>query len=150
MLFSTDFIEDVYCEIVNMSKFEALPFNVKFKMEVTNYSQNVLIPSGSYCESGHISSPPMAIIPGKTGEIMGHKMAFCATGACGVVSWDVEGINSKLAVMYSCPYNFDLYSNWLAVGMFDVGVYTDKKLFQRMYYDEGKYFINPLSANFLL
>ncbi len=128
-----------------MSTFESIPYGIKFQMEVYNYSTWILEPSGSFCESGYISSPPKSILPGSKGIVLGHKMANCATGACGVVSWNIisskmgNEMSQKIAVMYSCPFNFNHYSNYLAVGIFNpILVDTDKQLFKRMYYDDGK------------
>ena len=36
--------------------------------------------------------------------------------------------------MWSCPYNFDAHSNWLAVGFTDPGHTTHRDWFNQMYY----------------
>nr|KAG5686945.1 hypothetical protein BaRGS_029483 [Batillaria attramentaria] len=64
------------------------------------------------------------------------KTGLCATGSSGTVSWKVEGLNRRVYVMWSVPFNHDHYSNWLAVGLSRKG-YTkhpdDNVLFDQMY-----------------
>ena len=59
-----------------MADFETLPYKIKFKMELDNYTHATLIPSGSYIESGYISTPAMTILPGQNGTIIGEVVNF--------------------------------------------------------------------------
>nr|KAG5686946.1 hypothetical protein BaRGS_029484 [Batillaria attramentaria] len=64
------------------------------------------------------------------------KTGGCATGSYGTVSWKVEGLNRRVYVMWSVPFNHDYFTNWLAVGLSRKG-YTnhpgDNALFDQMY-----------------
>lgn len=64
----------------------------------------------------------------------GHKVGYCATGAVGVACWNIVGTMDRLAITYSCPFNFDFYSNWLSIGVYTNDDEAGAKLFSRMYY----------------
>ncbi len=46
-----------------------------------------------------------------------------------------------MAVMFSVPFDFNLYSNWYAVGVFDVYTKCDHSLFKDMYYSAERGFV---------
>ena len=75
-----------------------------------------------------------SFVLGQREALSGHKVGYCATGACGVVSWNIVGTMNRLSVMYSCPYNFDFFSNRLGVGIYTCEDEPKQKLFNRMYY----------------
>ena len=65
------------------------------------------------------------------------KTGFCATGSCGVLSYNVQNRakkSLKLNVMWSAPFNHDHYVNWFAVGFSQVS--ASEELFKKMYYSE--------------
>ena len=67
------------------------------------------------------------------------KKGHTATGSYGTVSWLVEGKARRVYVMWSAPFNFDHYSNWLAVGISREGSTehpANKSTFDLMYYGE--------------
>ena len=68
----------------------------------------------------------------------GHKTKDTATGCVGTVSWVLGDTGKMLVVMYSAPYDHNLYSNWLAVGIFKEGP-TDQH-YQRMYNEHESHF----------
>ena len=43
--------------------------------------------------------------------------AGTATGTCGTVSWQIEHLDTRLIVMWSVPFNFNLHDSYFAVGM---------------------------------
>lgn len=64
-----------------------------------------------------------------------------ATGAVGLLTYDFfhkasRVCSKRLAVMFSVPYDRNLYKNRLAVGVFDQSQACDKHLYQQMY--DGK------------
>lgn len=61
-----------------------------------------------------------------------------ATGTCGTVSWQVEHLDTRLIVMWSVPFNFNLYDSYFAIGMiFNRGRFTSSNYwFNQMYYSE--------------
>ena len=54
------------------------------------------------------------------------------------MAWNIVGTMDRLVVTYSCPYNFDFYSNILAVGIYTNEDNSGNRLFKRMYH--GKKF----------
>ena len=66
-------------------EFSGLPFSVKFKCEVDNYSNCFLHPAETYVKTGHIHCPPAAIPPGEKHSVSGHKTANTVTGCEGEV-----------------------------------------------------------------
>ena len=40
-----------------------------------------------------------------------------ATRSCGTISWQIEGLKLRLIVMWSVPFNLNVHSSYLAVGM---------------------------------
>lgn len=39
-----------------------------------------------------------------------------ATGSCGTISWQVEGLKLRLIVMWSVPFNLAIHKSYLAIG----------------------------------
>jgi len=74
------------------------------------------------------------IEPSTSGAIFGKNYSSCLefTGSTGTVSWTIGKTNKMLVVMYSVPWDQNLYSNWLGVGIFDVG--DTRASFDTMYY----------------
>lgn len=63
------------------------------------------------------------------------------TGAVGVLTYDlfhahIASCSERLAVMFSVPYDYNLYENRLAVGVFERSRACDEKLYELMC--EGK------------
>lgn len=64
-----------------------------------------------------------------------------ATGAVGLLTYDLfhkasRVCSKRIAIMFSVPYDRNLYKNLLAVGVFDQSQACDKRLYQQMY--DGK------------
>ncbi|XP_042357604.1 bryoporin-like [Plectropomus leopardus] len=92
-----------------------------------------------FTESGccEIPLPPM-VGPCSTATALFNKTTGSATGTVGVFTYDL--INNEMndfshimAIMYSVPYDRNLYSNWFAVGIFDRGNDCDYNLYDIMY-----------------
>jgi hypothetical protein len=64
---------------------------------------------------------------------LGHKTDGTATGSAGTVSWKLGETGKMLVVMYSLPFNFDFYSNWLGIGIFKEE--DTSEYFNKMYYE---------------
>ena len=52
--------------------------------------------------------------------------------------WDIAQLQKKLVLMYSIPFDQNIYSNWIGVGIFDLSDTGDK--FARMYYETEESF----------
>ena len=68
-------------------------------------------------------------------SISGTKQAFLATGCVGTNSWEIENTGNILVVMYSVPFDHNLYSNWCGVGIFKKQD-SISHLFDTMYYEK--------------
>ena len=113
------------------SSFASLDYNVKFMVEVENYTKFSLNPGYTELEAGQISEPPAAIFGGEIHGVVGHKTAHVATGCAGVLSWEIAESDEKLVLMYSIPYSQDFHSNWIGVGLYNK---SSTPTFDEMYY----------------
>ncbi|KAJ3610406.1 hypothetical protein NHX12_022498 [Muraenolepis orangiensis] len=92
-----------------------------------------------FMESGYCEvPPPPAIGPCSAGSAFFNKTSGAATGAVGVLTYDLfnyqqGGYSQAVAVMFSVPYDHNLYSNWCAVGVFEGGAPCDHDLYDAMY-----------------
>ena len=68
-------------------------------------------------------------------SISGTKQAFLATGCVGTNSWEIGNTGNILVVMYSVPFDHNLYSNWCGVGIFKKQD-SISHLFDTMYYEK--------------
>ena len=61
-----------------------------------------------------------------------------ATGTCGTVSWQIEHLDTRLIVMWSVPFNYNIHDSYFAVGMiFNRGRFTSSSYwYNQMYYSE--------------
>lgn len=67
-----------------------------------------------------------------------NKTTGTATGAVGVFTYDLfnaelNDYSHIMAVMFSVPYDRNLYSNWFALGMFNKDKHCDHSLYNKMY-----------------
>lgn len=68
-----------------------------------------------------------------------------ATGAVGLLTYDIfhkarRMCTNRIAIMFSVPYDRNLYTNQLAIGMFNLSQACDKNLYQQMYDGEDQSF----------
>ncbi|KAK2833831.1 hypothetical protein Q5P01_017720 [Channa striata] len=100
-----------------------------------------------YTDSGSCEKPlPATLGASRSGSGLFIKTPHTARGSVGVFTYDLcknsEHQNSgKMAVMFSNPYDFNLYANWFAVGVFDVDKRCDYDLYREMYYSEERGFV---------
>ena len=75
-------------------------------------------------ESGKTHSPPQPTVrPLKTEVCNFTKEGGAACGAVGVMTYDLyhrdhRDSGEKVAVMFSVPYDNNMYKNWFAVGVY--------------------------------
>lgn len=91
-------------------------------------------------ESGFVFSPPQPTIRTTKTELCSFtKDDNTATGAVGVLTYQMLDVHSGqcselIAVMFSVPFDYNLYKNWLGVGIFEHTQACDKKLCELMYH----------------
>ena len=83
-----------------------------------------------------------------------HKITLCyhsEIGVAGTISWKI-GNEDCAVVMFSLPYDFNLYSNWLSIGImkesknlkFGCRIFQPQALTQRFYRLERLIFLQSL------
>lgn len=93
-----------------------------------------------YCHAGTIKSPlPPALRPSQSGTALFVKTPYTASGSVGVFTYDIfEMLNRKfcgrIVVMFSNPFDFNLYHNWYGIGAFNNNKQCNAYLFNEMYY----------------
>ncbi|XP_061838217.2 uncharacterized protein [Nerophis lumbriciformis] len=120
-----------------------LSTNRNCTIEITNVSSNYcLINPKVFMSSGFCHHPPQPTIRSTHTEVCSFiKDDHTATGAVGLLTYDLFHMQSRvssqrIAVMFSVPYDHNLYKNRLALGVLEQSHNCDKKLYDQMY--EGK------------
>ncbi|XP_018972967.1 DELTA-stichotoxin-Hcr4a-like [Cyprinus carpio] len=127
---------------------EAAAANVSSKrhatIEITNLTNNYcLLNPKAYLESGETFNPPQPTVrPLKTEVCTFSKTSAKATGSVGVMTYDLfersrNDYTQTLAVMFSVPWDYNLYKNWFAVGIYPKGKECDQALYKEMYYQNN-------------
>ncbi|XP_076616531.1 DELTA-sagatoxin-Srs1a-like [Chaetodon auriga] len=125
----------------------SLTTNRNCVIEITNVSAfYCLINPKVYMHSGFAFSPPQPTVRTTKTEVCSFtKDDNTASGAVGVLTYELLDMrnrhrNELMAVMFSVPFDYNFYKNWLGVGIFEHTRACDKKLYELMY--EGKDFTN--------
>ncbi|XP_060596453.1 tereporin-Ts1-like, partial [Ruditapes philippinarum] len=126
-----------------MSALMADGYAVTCGIEIENWTKYVLAFPIAHVKGGTLSSPPVTILPAKKEVMISHKASGTATGVYGTASWLIESTavsqQRRLVVMWSAPYDFNIHSNTLAVGITTPGQTSHPvgpTWFDKMYYDE--------------
>ncbi|KAE8283875.1 DELTA-sagatoxin-Srs1a [Larimichthys crocea] len=125
----------------------ALTTNRNCVMEITNVSSvYCLVNPKVHMESGFVFSPPQPTVRTTKTEVCSFtKDDNTASGAVGVLTYELFDMrkrhcNELIAVMFSVPFDYNFYKNWLGVGIFEHTHACDDKLYDLMY--KGKDFTN--------
>ncbi|XP_061783281.1 DELTA-sagatoxin-Srs1a-like [Nerophis lumbriciformis] len=112
-------------------------------IEITNLTSDyALMNPKVYLDSGNCHSPPQPTVrPLKTEVCNFSKTKAATSGAVGVMTYEIFHRQShqpleKLAIMFSVPFDYRVYKNWVGVGLYPTGRETDEKLYKEMYYDK--------------
>lgn len=101
-------------------------------------------------ESGYVHSPPQPTLRTTKTEVCSFtKDDNTACGAVGVMTYELFNMytckcTGTIAVMFSVPFDQNLYKNWIAVGVFEEESKCNKELYKLMY--EGKDFTQFMRA----
>ncbi|XP_034415319.1 DELTA-stichotoxin-Hcr4a-like [Cyclopterus lumpus] len=126
---------------------EALSANLKSRrnvtIEITNLTSSYcLIDPKVYLDSGNCHSPPQPTVRTLKTEVCNFsKTSSKATGAVGVLTYDLyerhsNSAKEKLAIMFSVPYDNNMYKNWLALAIYSQDKECDEALYKEMYYNK--------------
>ncbi|XP_017293578.1 DELTA-actitoxin-Ate1a [Kryptolebias marmoratus] len=120
-----------------------LTTNRNCTMEITNVSAvYCLINPKIHMESGFPFSPPQPTIRTNKTEVCSFtKDDNTASGAVGVLTYNLYDMQKRrcselMAIMFSVPFDYNFYKNWLGVGIFEHTRACDEKLFKLMYNDK--------------
>lgn len=97
-----------------------------------------------YLDSGNCHSPPQPTVrPLKTEVCNFTKSSAKTSGAVGVLTYDLferhsNSAKEKVAIMFSVPYDYNLYQNWFAVGLYDKDKEVNESLYKEMYYNKDQ------------
>ncbi|XP_038565237.1 DELTA-sagatoxin-Srs1a-like [Micropterus salmoides] len=128
--------------------------NRQCTVEIENNSQYNFCNPHVYTLSGYHKDLPLTIGPSESrcGQFL--KTSGTARGAVGVFTYDLQIKSTerdvgKMAVMFSVPYDYNIYSNWYAVGVFDMRIKCDHSLFNDMYYNPERGFFRAKAKDSL-
>ncbi|KAF6739359.1 Hemolytic toxin Avt-1 [Oryzias melastigma] len=117
-----------------------LATNRNCTIEITNVSAVFcLVNPKVHMESGFSFSPPQPTVRTTKTEVCSFiKDDNTATGAVGVLTYEMfhmreQSCSELIAIMFSVPFDYTFYKNWLGVGIFDKARGCDDKLFDHMY-----------------
>ncbi|KAM4526644.1 DELTA-stichotoxin-Hmg2b-like isoform 1-T2 [Fundulus diaphanus] len=124
-----------------------LTTNRNCTIEITNVSAvYCLVNPKIYMASGFPFSPPQPTVRTTKTEVCSFiKDDNTASGAVGVLTYELFNMRNRncselMAVMFSVPFDYNFYKNWIAVGIFEHTRPCDEKLYDTMY--NGKDFTN--------
>ncbi|XP_030296516.1 bryoporin-like [Sparus aurata] len=136
----------------------AAPTHRHCSIQITNKSCHYTLRYvGVHLVSGFCARPlPLKIKPGycycSSGSALFSKTAGAARGAAAVFSYDLYNKSTgrsdgRIAVMFSVPFDFNLYSSWYAVGVFDKSTTCDSDLYNQMYNSTGHMFTRAAAGH---
>nr|UYP38774.1 mytiporin 7 [Mytilus galloprovincialis] len=120
---------------VSVTKCEkmAAVYSVMCTIVIENWTKYRLEDAVAHINDGQISSPPTVVHPGKREMFITHYKEGTATGTYGTASWLISSTDQRAVVMWSCPWNFNHYTNHLAVGLTEKGTTKHEDWFDQMY-----------------
>ncbi|XP_034083450.1 DELTA-stichotoxin-Hmg2b-like [Gymnodraco acuticeps] len=117
-----------------------LTTNRNCTIELTNVSSSYcLVPPQVRISSGFTFSPPQPTVRTQKTELCSFvKDDHTATGAVGVLTYELFDMSNRhcnevIAIMFSVPFDYNFYKNWLGVGIFEHTRECNEKLFKHMY-----------------
>ncbi|XP_067913750.1 hydra actinoporin-like toxin 5 [Heterodontus francisci] len=110
-------------------------FNRSVQVEITNNTENQFFTSPvTYIYSGYIHSSPTPLInPGKKGDALFVRTSGTARGSVGVLTYAFG--RTQFSLLFSNPYDYNLYRTVLALYIPYEPEPTDGNLYDKMYYD---------------
>ncbi|PWA19797.1 hypothetical protein CCH79_00020981, partial [Gambusia affinis] len=125
-----------------------LPTQRQCTVEIQNKSSSLMLCEPLvYVFKGNCESPlPPTLRPTESGSALFIKKVYTASGSSGVFTYDIIHESSKewkgrLAVMFAVPYDFNIFDNWYAVGIFGEHKKCGEELYNEMYYNVQNSFV---------
>ncbi|XP_030611519.1 DELTA-stichotoxin-Hcr4a-like [Archocentrus centrarchus] len=114
-------------------------------IEITNLTSNYcLVDPKVFLESGNCHSPPQPTVRPQNTEVCNFsKGKGKAKGAVGVLTYDLfkrenNRADETLAIMFSVPFDYNMYKNSFALGIYKKGKECNESLYKEMYYNKEK------------
>ncbi|KAK3104413.1 hypothetical protein FSP39_001598 [Pinctada imbricata] len=105
---------------------------------IANFGNRKLINPTWYLNHGVIKDPlPRYLLPGKAAVLTFEKTSYAITGSNGVLTYEVDGTQDQVVVMWDVPFNYLLNSNEFNVQIL-ANVKANKNLFLQMTVHEDK------------
>lgn len=98
-----------------VSALQASAYSIAVSGSLENYSKWPMFFKGCEVNRGYMNIPMRSVAPGQREGFAGHKNGHTTTGNWVRCSFTVNGIYAHF--MYSAPYNFNHYSNWMSVAV---------------------------------
>ncbi|XP_036408043.1 DELTA-sagatoxin-Srs1a-like [Megalops cyprinoides] len=122
----------------------ALTTNRNCTIEITNVSSSYcLVNPKVYMSSGFSFNPPQPTVRTTKTEVCSFtKDDNTASGSVGVLTYELFDMRSRhcnelIAIMFSVPFDYNIYKNWLGVGIFEHKRACDEALYKHMYYEKN-------------
>ena len=121
------------------AKLLRMHYRIVVTMNIINATKWPMTNPRCYAHGGVIVVQPSEISSGCKEMMVMRKRYRLPTGSYGTVSWDING--KQVIVMWSAPFNFDFYSNTLAVGISENDDNNHSEgSFHEMYREDKDYF----------
>ncbi|KAM3599069.1 uncharacterized protein V6R79_026272 [Siganus canaliculatus] len=149
-------MSDSYTAVIKLEAEDSLSTHRQCTLDFKNESTSTLLNPSVFIESGICEDPlPPSLGPSESGSALFKKTPYAATGDVGVLTYDLKNasgelMQEKMAVMFSNPYDFNLYSNWFAVGFFDRSRVCDYSLYDEMYNGSETTFVRGKAGRSLI
>ncbi|XP_022062080.1 DELTA-sagatoxin-Srs1a-like [Acanthochromis polyacanthus] len=122
-----------------------LTTNRNCTIEITNITSDMcLVNPKVHMESGFSFNPPQPTVRLNRPEVCSFtKDDNTASGAVGILTYELFNMRTRqfseqMAVMFSVPFDYNFYKNWLGIGLYERERACDKKLFDEMYNDKDQ------------
>ncbi|KAG7492320.1 hypothetical protein MATL_G00013110 [Megalops atlanticus] len=120
-----------------------LTTNRNCTIEITNVSSSYCLMNPKvYMSSGFSFNPPQPTVRTTKTEVCSFtKDDNTASGSVGVLTYELFDMRSRhcnelIAIMFSVPFDYNFYKNWLGVGIFEHTRACDEALYKHMYYEK--------------
>ncbi|XP_047677814.1 bryoporin-like isoform X2 [Tachysurus fulvidraco] len=114
-------------------------------IQITNFTDRYILSNPrTYTSSGCCLNPPQPTVAKKTSEACSFtKTQFSARGSVGVLAYQVlkdeKHFVGDLVIMFSVPFDYIWYENYLALGIFENQVSCNCDLFYDLYNMKGTF-----------
>ncbi|MCI4382404.1 hypothetical protein PGIGA_G00014490 [Pangasianodon gigas] len=114
-------------------------------IQITNFTDMYTLSNPRvHTSSGYSLDPPQPTIAKKTSEAYTFTNILAPVKGCvGVLAYqilkDEKHFVGELVIMFSVPYDYILYENYLGLGIYEQHISCNDELFNQMYYENGPF-----------